>query len=132
VPPLPCAWAGCPVEILAGNGNFTAAGVTLPTRTSACSVRRFRRPSSPSCLEFFVKIAAGCFGCLAFLFLIMMFATGPIVAIIANTNPDLGMTLAPLTGTISYINSGCCCFSGVLAIVFLAVGMMGGNKDADA
>lgn len=79
-----------------------------------------------------MKIAAGCFGCLAFIFLIMMFATGPIVAIIANSDPDLGMTLAPLTATISYINSGCCCLSGVLAIVFLAVGMMGGSKDADA
>ena len=79
-----------------------------------------------------MKIAAGCFGCLAFIFLIMMFATGPIVAIIANSDPDLGMTLAPLTGTLNIINSGCCCFSGVLAIVFLAIGLMGGNKDADA
>lgn len=79
-----------------------------------------------------MKYAGFCFGCLAFLFLIMMFATGPILAVVANSNPDLGMTLAPLSATISYINSGCCCLSGVLAIVFLAVGFMGGSKDPDA
>lgn len=78
-----------------------------------------------------MKIAAGCFGCLAFIFLIMAFATGPIVSMVANADPDIGMTLAPMAGMISTVNSGCCCLSGVLAIVFLAVGMMGGNKDAD-
>ncbi len=79
-----------------------------------------------------MKIAGGCFGCLAFFFFIMIFATGPIVAIIANADPNLGMTLAPLSATIGYVNSGCCCFAGVLAIVLLAVGFMSGGKDPEA
>lgn len=79
-----------------------------------------------------MKIAAGCFGCLAVLFVAMMFATGTLIAAVTAANPEIGEQISPLTDIIRYANGGCCCMSGTLAIVFLAIGMMGGKKDAEA
>jgi len=79
-----------------------------------------------------LKIAAGCFGCLAVFFLLMMIASTPIVNLIATADGDVQDALGPFADALLYVNSGCCCLSGVLAIVFLAVGLMGGKKDADA
>lgn len=77
-----------------------------------------------------MKIAAGCFGCLAFIFFVMIWVTGPILASLATASPDLYQTIGPVTAYLSYVNYSCCCLSALLAIVFLAVGMMGGNKDS--
>ena len=79
-----------------------------------------------------MKIAAGCFGCLAMFFLLMMMASGPIVNLIATTDGDVHDVLAPFSAALLYVNSGCCCLSGVLSIVFLAVGLMGGQKGTNA
>ena len=62
----------------------------------------------------------------------MMMASGPIVNLIATTDGDVHDVLAPFSEALLYVNSGCCCLSGVLSIVFLAVGLMGGQKGADA
>jgi hypothetical protein len=76
-----------------------------------------------------MKIAAGCFGCLAFVFLILSFTTGYILTAIANASPDAYSAIAPVAGFANYINSGCCCLSGVMAIVLLAVGSMGKKNE---
>lgn len=76
-----------------------------------------------------MKIAAGCFGCLAFIFFIAIWITGPIIASLATASPDVYQSLAPVVGYVSYVNYSCCCLSALLAIVFLAVGMMGGKKE---
>jgi hypothetical protein len=91
----------------------------------------FRRYIYYCFLEHPLKIAAGCFGCLTFFFLLLMIATGPIVNLIATTDGPVHDLLAPFSAALLYVNSGCCCLSGVLSIVFLAVGLMGGKKDAD-
>ena len=44
----------------------------------------------------------------------------------------VALVFAPVSAALLYVNSGCCCLSGVLSIVFLAVGLMGGQKGADA
>lgn len=76
-----------------------------------------------------MKIAAGCFGCLAFIFFAAIWLTAPLFAMVATSSPDVYQTMAPVVGYISYVNYGCCCLSALLAIVFLAVGMMGGKKE---
>lgn len=76
-----------------------------------------------------MKIAAGCFGCLAFFFFVMIFVTAPLVAQLSTMSPDVAQSVGPMIGYINYANDGCCCLSALLAVVFLAVGMMGGKKD---
>lgn len=71
-----------------------------------------------------MKIAAGCFGCLAFLFLILTFATGIIVATLISFAPDQAATLSAATSYIQYANGTCCCLSAALAFVLLAAGSM--------
>ncbi len=77
-----------------------------------------------------MKIAAGCFGCLALVFFALTLLTGTILSAIAAADPGLAADLAPVTAYAQYINGGCCCFSGFLAIVLLAVGMSRGNNEA--
>lgn len=76
-----------------------------------------------------MKIAAGCFGCLAFIFLILMFATGPILGMIATASPEAYSAMSPIAPFLGYMNSGCCCLSAVLAVVLLVVGSMGKKND---
>ncbi|MFZ5477725.1 MAG: hypothetical protein ACOZNI_13200 [Myxococcota bacterium] len=76
-----------------------------------------------------MKIAAGCFGCLAFIFLALMFLTTPIYTMAVNASPDIATTLGPVIGYMQYVNSGCCCLSAVLCVVLLAVGAMGKKGD---
>ncbi len=72
-----------------------------------------------------MKIAGGCFGCLAFLFFVLTLAWGTIYATIVSASPDLAIQLAPVSGFVQYANGGCCCLSGVLAIILLVAGSMG-------
>ena len=76
-----------------------------------------------------MKIAAGCFGCLAFIFLLLAVSWGWIYTLLVNAVPDAAMALGPMTGMIQYINSGCCCLSAVLAVVFLVIGSMGKKNE---
>lgn len=72
-----------------------------------------------------MKIAAGCFGCLAFVFLILTVLTGTLIAAIMPMLPvESQSMLGGMTAYIKYLNSGCCCLSGVLAIILFAVGSM--------
>lgn len=71
-----------------------------------------------------MKIAAGCFGCLAFVFLVLVFTSGFILSALAQASPDAYAALGPLTGIFQYINMGCCCLSGVVAIALFAAGSM--------
>ncbi len=81
-----------------------------------------------------MKIAAGCFGCLAlimFAFVIAFnFFGAMVVSALADIDPSLGASVGPLLGIVSYVSDGCCCLSGVLAIVLFAVGMSRGNNEA--
>ena len=76
-----------------------------------------------------MKIAAGCFGCLAFVFLAcaMLFSFG--TAMLANAVPDLAPLLTDWSGTASSVSGACCCFSGVMMIVLFAVGSMGKKEE---
>lgn len=71
-----------------------------------------------------MKIAAGCFGCLAFVFLILTFTTGIIVSTLITFVPDQAATLSSATAYVQYLNGTCCCLSTTLAIVLLAAGSM--------
>lgn len=72
-----------------------------------------------------MKIAGGCFGCLALFFLViaMVFSFG--TSVLVQTVPDLAPLLSAWAGTASSVSSACCCLSGVLAIVLLVAGSMG-------
>jgi hypothetical protein len=76
-----------------------------------------------------MKIAAGCFGCLAFIFFVLIWVTGPLLGVLASQSPEAASAIGPVASYIVYVDYGCCCLSALLSIVFLAVGMMGGNKD---
>jgi hypothetical protein len=75
-----------------------------------------------------MKYAAGCFGCLALMFLALTFGTSFLIGQIAQLAPEQSMTILSLAQPLQYVNGGCCCLSGVLAIALFAVGSMG-NKD---
>lgn len=75
-----------------------------------------------------MKYAAGCFGCLALVFLALSLLTGTIVSQLAQAIPDQGAMIVGLSAPFQYVNSGCCCLSGVLAIALFAIGSMG-SKD---
>ncbi|MES2642608.1 MAG: hypothetical protein V4850_24200 [Myxococcota bacterium] len=72
-----------------------------------------------------MKIAGGCFGCLALVFLALSLTWGVIYGAIASAEPGLASDLAVLSVPIQYGSSACCCLSGVLAIVLLVAGSMG-------
>ena len=76
-----------------------------------------------------MKIAGGCFGCLTLILLILSLATSSILTAIYSAQPDLAVSMGPISPYIQYVNSSCCCLSGLLTIVFLAVGFMSGKKD---
>lgn len=76
-----------------------------------------------------MKIAGGCFGCLTLIMLILSMATGTILAQLFQAQPDLAVSMGAYSGYIQYVNSSCCCLSGLLTVVFLAVGFMSGKKD---
>lgn len=76
-----------------------------------------------------MKIAGGCFGCLTLIFLILTMATGSILAYVFQAAPELATSVGPFAGYIQYINTSCCCLSGLLSVVLLGVGFMGGKKD---
>lgn len=76
-----------------------------------------------------MKIAAGCFGCLAFVFFVLMWTTAPILSALATSSPEAYQAIGPVAAYINYVNSGCCCLSAVLAVVFLVVGSMGKKNE---
>ncbi len=76
-----------------------------------------------------MKIAAGCFGCIAFVFLLVALVMSFGITAITQAVPDLGTILGPLASTISTVSSSCCCLSGGLAIVLLVAGSMGKKPD---
>ena len=76
-----------------------------------------------------MKIAAGCFGCLAFVFFALFLLWGTIYASVASAVPDVATTLGPFSAYIQYVNGGCCCLSATLAIVLLVAGSMGKKNE---
>ena len=82
-----------------------------------------------------MKYAAGCFGCLALLllvsYLVLSFGAGAILSALSEMDPGVASTVGGIMVPIQYINGGCCCLSGVLAIALFAIGSMGGNKDGE-
>ncbi len=80
-----------------------------------------------------MKIAAGCFGCLALVFLLLTLMTGTLVGTITTmlveADPGLASTFATFSAYIQYINGSCCCLSGALCIILFAVGMSRGGGE---
>ncbi|MBM4389641.1 MAG: hypothetical protein FJ090_00855 [Deltaproteobacteria bacterium] len=78
-----------------------------------------------------MKIAAGCFGCLALVFLLLTLLTGTLVGTISTmlveADPGLAVTFASFSAYIQYLNGTCCCLSGALCIILFAVGMSRGG-----
>ena len=74
-----------------------------------------------------MKYAGGCFGCLTLIFImtgvVLTLAASQITAALVSASPEAAAQVGPYMAYLSYLNSGCCCLSGVLAIVFLALGM---------
>ena len=79
-----------------------------------------------------MKIAGGCFGCLALMFMAFALMGAFVLPIVAPLQGDSPSILAYAYAWGTQVNGSCCCLSGVLAIVFLAIGFSGGNKDPDA
>ena len=76
-----------------------------------------------------MKIAAGCFGCLALIFLLCTMLTGTLISSIAAVDPGVAAQLAGFTAYIQYVNGGCCCLSGALCIILFAVGVSRGGSE---
>jgi hypothetical protein len=76
-----------------------------------------------------MKIAAGCFGCLAFVFFALTLSWGMIYSSLAAASPELAMNLGSMSAYVQYVNGGCCCMSAALAIVLLVAGSMGKKSD---
>ena len=80
-----------------------------------------------------MKIAAGCFGCLALVFLLLTVMTGTLIgtitAMLVEMDPGLATTFASFSAYLQYLNGGCCCLSGALCIILFAVGMSRGNSE---
>ena len=74
-----------------------------------------------------MKYAGGCFGCLTLIFIVtgvvLAFGSATIMSMVAGADPEAAQAIAPFLSYFSIINNGCCCLSGVLAVVLLAVGM---------
>ncbi len=81
-----------------------------------------------------MKIAAGCFGCLTLVCLILAvvltMGTGAISAALFAADPTMAADVAPLLGYVAYAADGCCCLSAVITIALLAMGMSRGNNEA--
>jgi hypothetical protein len=81
-----------------------------------------------------MKIAAGCFACLTLIFLglsvVLTFAMASVVSMLSAIDPDLAMSVSPMLGYVNWGTNGCCCLSGVVAVVLFAVGMSRGNNEA--
>jgi hypothetical protein len=76
-----------------------------------------------------MKIAAGCFGCLTFIFLALTLSWGIIWSSVVTTAPELAMEVGPAAAYVNYLNGTCCCLSATLMIVFLIVGSMGKKEE---
>jgi hypothetical protein len=76
-----------------------------------------------------MKIAAGCFGCLALIFLLLAIMSTTLISFVAQLDPNIAAELGPFTAYIQYLNSTCCCLSGVLCIILFAVGVSRGNNE---
>ncbi len=74
-----------------------------------------------------MKYAGGCFGCLAFIFfgmgIVLTFGASAIIQMLSSVDPDMATAFAGTIGILGWVNNGCCCLSGILAIILLAVGM---------
>jgi hypothetical protein len=81
-----------------------------------------------------MKIAAGCFGCLALLMfglvVVFNFFGGMVLSSLTDIDPSISAAVSPMFGIVSYVADGCCCLSGALSIVLFAVGMSRGNNEA--
>ncbi|MSQ00424.1 MAG: hypothetical protein EXR71_00855 [Myxococcales bacterium] len=81
-----------------------------------------------------MKIAAGCFGCLTVVCLIvavgLTLGTGAISSMLIAADPAMAGDVIPLLGYANYVVNGCCCLSAVLTIALLAMGMSRGNNEA--
>lgn len=78
-----------------------------------------------------MKIAAGCFGCLA----LVCFALAVLgyfgLAFVSGLVPsDMQGLVGSIFGALPSAGGGCCCLSGALSIILFAVGMSRGNNDA--
>ncbi len=79
-----------------------------------------------------MKIAAGCFACLTLIFMVVSLGFYVAAAQLADAFNGVDADLGPTLFTaLSYGSNGCCCLSGVLAVVLLAVGMSRGNNEAE-
>ena len=76
-----------------------------------------------------MKMAAGCFGCLAFVYLgtALFFSFG--ASMLAQAVPEAAELFSAAGALPAQVSSSCCCLSGAIAIVLFAVGSMGGKKE---
>lgn len=74
-----------------------------------------------------MKYAGGCFGCLTLILMatviLLSVGSGAIVSAIMQQDPQAGASIATLLAPMTWVSEGCCCLSGILAVVFLAIGM---------
>lgn len=96
------------------------------TREEDVSAARPRSSASGG----FLGTAAGCFGCLALVFFVLNFVTGIVLVPFMGRYPEWASPLAAVSWISGYVNPCCCCLSGALSIILLAVGMSRGNTDS--
>lgn len=75
------------------------------------------------------KVAAGCFGCLAFFFLALTLGWGVIWSSVVTASPELAVEVGASAAYVQYVNGACCCISAALMGVFLVVGSMGKKEE---
>ncbi|GDX81479.1 hypothetical protein LBMAG42_32900 [Deltaproteobacteria bacterium] len=78
-----------------------------------------------------MKIAAGCFGCLALVCLALAVLGYSGLQFVAEFVPsDMQGPVTSIFGALPSVGGSCCCLSGALSIILFAVGMSRGNNDA--
>lgn len=78
-----------------------------------------------------MKVAAGCFGCLALVFLLVLAAGVAIPLVLDGDDGGLSAVLGAQAGIMQWVGGGCCCLSSLAFVVFAALGMRGGNPEAE-
>jgi hypothetical protein len=78
-----------------------------------------------------MKVAAGCFGCLALVFFAVLAGGVAIPYVIDAGEGGLGAVLRTQAGIMQMVGGSCCCLSSLAFVVFAALGMRGGNPEAE-
>ena len=78
-----------------------------------------------------MKVAAGCFGCLALVFLLVLAVFSVPLFLDSDNWEGPLVIIADSAQTMRGVGGSCCCLSALGFVICLALGMRGGNPEAE-